>query len=128
MTRADQFAARIPAYRARANELALPDECDVVRKSASPMTDSRGNKTYPEVTASSPRCQLRTGGQIRPDERAFADRIQSIAPYAIDLPYDADITAKDVLVVNDTRRFEVVGVLKAGDFGIFTVSIAEERG
>lgn len=127
MTRADQFAARIPAYRARANELALPDECAVVRKSTSPTTDSRGNKTYAEETASSPRCQLRTGGQIRPDERAFADRIQSVTPYAIDLPYDADITAKDVIVVNATRRFDVVGVMKAGDFGIFAVAIAEER-
>lgn len=123
---ADELAAAVAELRPVANDLALPDTCAVTRKGTA-TTDSRGNKTYPDVTASSPRCRLRTGGQLRPNERAFADRIQSVAPYAIDLPYGTDVTARDVLIVNTTRRFEIVGVLEEGGFGVFTVAIAEER-
>ena len=125
MTAADTLAATVVKLRPVANDLALPDFCAVKRKGAA-TTDSRGNKTYAETTLSTVRGRLRSG-QLRPDEKIVADQAEAVAPYAIDLPYGTSITAQDAITVNTTRRFEVIGVLTDGGYGVFTVAIVEER-
>jgi len=127
MSTADTLAAVVTELRPVANDLALPDTCAVTRAGAVAVVDTRGNKTYPDTTVATVRCRLRSSGQMRPDERLVADRLQAIAPYAVDLPYGTSVTAKDELVVNTTRRFAVIGVLTEGGYGMFTVAIVEER-
>ncbi len=125
MTTADELAAVVVELRPLANDMALPDTCDVKRKGTATV-DSRGNKTYPETTIATARCRLRA--QLsRPEEKAVADQVEAIAPYAIDLPYTVALTAPDVLLVNGTRRFQIVGVIKEGGFGVFATAIVEER-
>lgn len=122
---ADELAAVVAGLRPLANDLALADTCQVLRAGAAAV-DSRGNRTATEVAALTTRCALRAGG-LRPRELAVADRVQSVAPYAVDLPYGTDVRHGDALRVNGTRRFEVLGVLQAGGYGVFAVAVCEER-
>jgi hypothetical protein len=98
----------------------------MVRRMVAGAPDSRGNPTSTETTLATARCRLRSG-QLRPEERVIADRVQAVSPYAVDLPYSLAFVAADVLVINDTRRFEIVGVLLDGNYGVFAVAICEER-
>lgn len=125
MSEADQLAAVVAGLRPVANDLALPDTC-TVRRMVAGAPDSRGNPTATETTLATARCRLRSG-QLRPEERVIADRVQAVSPYAVDLPYSLAFVAADVLVINDTRRFEIVGVLLDGNYGVFAVAICEER-
>lgn len=126
MSSADRYAALVAAKRPIYNDKALPDTCQV-RGQGTPVVDSTGNETYPEVTLATVRCQLRTGGFVRPSERAVADQVQAVAPYAIDLPYGTAVDASNRIIVNSTREFEIVGVLTPGLFGINTSAVVEER-
>jgi hypothetical protein len=127
MSTADELAAVVSGLRPIANDLALPDTCEVRRPDRNnPVTDSRGAKTYPEISHAVSRCRLRTGG-LRPDERVVADQAEAVVPYAIDLPFTMASIASDVIVVNGTRRFDIIGVLKTEGFGVFATAIVEER-
>jgi len=125
MTLAAELLADVAELRLLAVEMALPDTCDVKRKGTATV-DTRGNKTYPETTFATSSCGLRSS-LSRPDEKVVADQAEAVAPYAIDLPYASAVTARDVIVVNGSRRFDVIGVIKEGAFGVFTVAIVEER-
>lgn len=126
MSTADTLAATVVELRPVADDLALPDFCAVKRKGAATI-DSRGNKTYAETTLATVRGRLRSGPNVRPQERVVADQAEAVAPYAIDLPYGTSVTAQDAITVNTTRRFEVIGVLTDGGYGVFTVAIVEKR-
>jgi hypothetical protein len=125
MSTADTLAAVVADLRPVADDLALPDTCAAVRK-VEGARDSRGNPTYTESTVLTARCRLRSGG-LRPTEQAVADQVQATTPYAIDLPYATVVTPADAIVVNATRRFELLGIVKDGGYGVFTTAIAEER-
>lgn len=126
MSTADELAVAVAGLRPVAEDLALPDSCTVRRSEEGPR-DSRNNPTYTDTTVATARCRLRGSAQMRPQERAVADRVQAVTPYAIDLPYTIALLATDDLIVNDTRRFEIVGIVKEGDYGVFAVAVCEER-
>lgn len=125
MSTADQLAAVVADLRPVANDLALPDTCSAIRIVEGPL-DTYGNPTTVDITIPLARCRLRSGG-LRPMEQAVAERVQATSPYAIDLPYATDLTARDDLIVNGTRRFAIVGVLQDGGYGVFATAICEER-
>lgn len=125
-TTADRIAATVARIRPVAEDLALPDQC-VVWRSDSGTVDSRGNAVPGEYRAGGFRCQLRTSRARVPREGAQADRVQSVAAMEIAAPIEGDITPEDVIEVNGTRRFEVIGVAAGGEFGVFQIASVEER-
>ncbi len=127
MSTADILAGVVTDLQPVAYDLALPDTCAVVRRTPGP-PDTRGNPTFTESVVALYRCRLRSG-QLRPTEQVIADQVRATAPYAIDLPKGADVSAADVLDVGlgTFRRFEAIGVLTDGGYGMFTTVIAEER-
>lgn len=86
-----------------------------------------GGASGTEATGDTGECLL-TPGATRPEERVIADAAGSQAPYVVRaLPWDIDLKASDVLLINGTRRMEVLGVLKAGAANVVVTAVCEER-
>ena len=87
--------------------LALPDTATRTRKTY--VSDGMGGQTPSESTTSYA-CRLApTSGR----ELEVAARITSAVTFTVTLPYDADVTADDVLTVNG-RTLRVIAVLQGG--------------
>lgn len=124
MSTADRYAALVAAKRPLANDRVLADTCTVQVATAG-TKDSRGNVPMTETAGATVRCRLRSDVRL-PQERAVADRVQSVAPYAIDLPFGTSVNATDRVAIG-ARTFDVIGISEAEAFGMFTTVIAEER-
>lgn len=124
MSTADELAAVVAGLRPLAADLALPDECVVLRPTTT--KDTRNNPIAGESPVATTRCRLRVNPRM-PREQLAADRVRAEALYAIDLPIETDVTPADTILVNGIRRFPVTGIQLDGDFAVFQTATAEER-
>lgn len=117
------LAAAVALGRAQAARY-RPDRYAVVRATSTP--DDAGGGTATEAVVEEGGCLL-TAGATRPQERAIADRLGSQAPLVVrNLPWDSGVTAQDTLLINGTRRLNVVGVLRAGALTVALTAVCEE--
>ena len=90
-----------------AQALALPDTATRTRSAY--VSDGMGGQT-PSTSTTSYACRITpTSGR----ELEVAARVTSAVTFTVTLPYDADVTADDVLAVNG-RTFKVEAVLQGG--------------
>lgn len=110
-------------------ELPFQDAYTLMRKPATAVVDSRGNRrnaTGADFEAvETGLCRLRMQG-LQPSERIVADRLGWSAPYAIDLPVTADAVPDDQLVVAG-RTFHIGGVVREGELAMLATAVCEER-
>jgi hypothetical protein len=88
-------------------------------------SDGQGGRVVTVVTASTGACRLdqdQSGGV----EQVVADRLDTIAPATVVLPWDADVTAADRLLVNGARTFEVAAVATDGAQALSRIAICKE--
>lgn len=127
-TTADAIAATVAGIRSKVPGIAFPDSYELlVVTPGTPASDTRGNRTAaatPTVVETG-RCLLKAGG-LQPQERAIADKVRAIAPYAMLLPYATVAAATHQVRVNTTRTFEVAGVLKTAGFGALATAVCQE--
>ncbi len=92
------------------------------------VADDAGGWTETEGVVESGGCIL-TAGNTRPEERAMAEKISAIAPIIVrNMPYTTTLTAADTLLINGTRRLNVLGVLRAEAVNVAVTAICEEGG
>lgn len=91
-----------------------------------PTGDGAGGWTVAEAVAESGECIL-VAGNLRPEERIFAERLGAVTPYVLrDLPWDTTL-ASDHIVRVAGRRFAVLGVLRNEAANAAVTAICEER-
>lgn len=90
--------------------------------------DDAGGWTETEGVVESGGCIL-TAGNTRPEERALAEKISAIAPIIVrNMPHMTTLIAADTLLINGTRRLNVLGVLRAEAVNVAVTAICEEGG
>lgn len=117
-------AATIAELRALTENLALPDQYELLATTSTP--DDTGGSTATEAVIESGPCSL-TAGATRPEERLIADRRGTQTPYVVELPYATQATGQHAIRVNG-RTFQVIGgALKDGALGLTARLVCEER-
>src|SRR5687768_8283222 len=99
-------AAEVAEFRGLVATLAMPDAFELRRDAD--VSDNAGGYTTTETTVASGDCRLRAAGGGA--ETAIAERLSWAVAYAVDLPYDLDVTPSDRLLVNG-RTFEIGAVV-----------------
>lgn len=102
-----------------------PDTYALVRASGG-TGDSSGTDDQAEATVEGGGCVL-VAGNLRPTEQIIANQVGSTTPYAVrNMPYTTSARAADVLVIN-SRRFEILGVLRTEAVNVAVTAVCEER-
>lgn len=102
-----------------------PDAYQILRTVSTP--DDGGGRTEVEAVVEAGGCVL-TAGATRPEERAEAARVEATAPIVVrNMPHTTGLVASDTLLVNGTRRLEVLGILRAEAVNVAVTAICEER-
>jgi len=103
-------ATSLERMRATVTE-SLPDSCTVQQVSFSSDGAGGGSESWSDVTTVA--CRLSPTDRS-PQERAIADKLQSLTSYTVTLPALTDVKASDRLVIG-SRTFRVEGVLARSD-------------
>ena len=125
MPTAADYTAKIAGYRAKVESKAMPSTFEIVRDTE--VSDSAGGYTTTTVAVASGMCRLRALG-LQPNERAVADRLGWVIAYAIDLPYEVNVTPADRIVIGGSRTMEVGGVVDEDVWSVQKTVVAREVG
>jgi SPP1 family predicted phage head-tail adaptor len=108
-------ADRLARFRAL-DERAMQDQCDVVRVTpGTPIPGGDGTETTGDVTTTTAYvCRVAPSGGS-PQETLIASRLTDTTPYTFALPYDADVTERDVIAYQGAN-YQVLGVLAPASF------------
>lgn len=119
-------AATIAELRALTENLALPDQYELLATGAGTADRAGVKQTGATTVIESGPCSL-TAGATRPEERLIADRAGTRTPYVIELPHRTQATGQHAIRVNG-RTFAIVGgALKDGSEGLTARLVCEER-
>lgn len=116
-------SAEIAGFRALEASLLYHDTYAVIR--ATNTDDGAGGATTTEATVESGGCDLTAIPRL-PRELSAGGRIESDSNYYVTLSAASIVTASDRLVINGTRRFEVVGIDRDGFLAIDTRAVCRE--
>ena len=116
-------SAEIAGFRALEASLLYHDTYAVVR--ATSTYDGAGGATTTEATVESGACDLTAIPRL-PREAPEGGRLVSDTNYYVTLPVASVVTPSDRLVINGTRRFEVVGIDRDGFLAIDTRAVCRE--
>jgi hypothetical protein len=116
-------AAEIADLRAEVAGL-LCDSYAVQRPTA--VSDGLGGRTVTVATSSTGACRLDQYQSGAGAEQVLAERLDTITPTTILLPWDADVTPADRLLINGTRTFEVAAVETDGAQALARIAICKE--
>ena len=114
-------AAQIAALRVVVARY-LPDTYVVQRTTGT--NDGSGGQTDVVTTPSTGPCRLRQASMGT--ELVIASKLDTVNPASIVLPWDADVTPADRLIVNGTRTFEVAALNTDGNNTLSRIAICKE--
>lgn len=101
-----------------------PDTYEVIEYTN--VADDAGGWVPSGAVVESGGCVL-VAGNLRPDERVFADRAEAVIPYALrNMPYNSAIQPEHDVMVGG-RTFKVLGVLRNEAANAAVTAICEER-
>lgn len=115
--------AEVAELRALVEDLGFPDTYEVLRPTR---TDTEeGGWTIGETVVSTGICRLRPVGESA-EERIIVEQMISETAYSLDFAYAVDLTRADRVRVNATRTFEVVDVVRGGNWGFWATAVCKE--
>jgi hypothetical protein len=90
------------------------------------VSDGMGGRTVTTAASSTGNCRLDQYQSGAGGEQVVAERLDTITPTTIILPWDADVTPADRIVVNGTRTFDVAAVETDGSQALARIAICKE--
>jgi hypothetical protein len=90
------------------------------------VSDGMGGQTVTTSTSSTGACRLDQYQSGAGTEQVIAEQLDTINPTTIILPWTADVTPADRLVVNGTRTFDVAAVNTDGAQALSRIAICKE--
>jgi len=104
--------------------LGMPDAYSLERTTLD--SDGAGGEIATTSTPGTGMCRLREVNQTSA-ENLIASRLSWLEVYAVDMPLAAQPKVGDVIIIN-SRRFEIGGILRGGLYQAQQTAVVRERG